>query len=57
MMFNEIRKNMAKDEKITHVDMIASGYEWDCPACGSENMVDEVPKMQDPVVCTHSERN
>ena len=34
------------------VELIASGYEWECPNCGTENKVIAIPAHRQPVRCS-----
>lgn len=34
------------------VELIASGYEWECPKCGTENTVIAIPAPGEAVRCS-----
>jgi uncharacterized protein (DUF983 family) len=39
-----MKTNKKKEEDIPVVDVIASGYEWICPACDTFHKIIEFPK-------------
>ncbi len=46
---------MAKANKrlgLDGIELIASGYEWECPNCGTENKVIAIPAHREPVRCS-----
>ena len=38
------------------VDVVASGYEWECPLCGYINQMDTAPESGDIVYCGNDNR-